>query len=53
MKLSDNIQLLRKQNLLSQEELAEKTGLSIMGIIPDTTTEKSNSGAYTYGKNYK
>ena len=37
----------------NQEELAEKTGLSVMAIIPDTTNEKSNSGAYTYGKNYK
>ena len=37
----------------NQEELAEKTGLSVMAIIPDTTTEKNNSGAYTYGKNYK
>lgn len=37
----------------SQEELAEKTGLSVMAIIPDTTNEKNNSGAYTYGKNYK
>ena len=33
----------------NQEELAEKTGLSVMGIIPDTQPEKSNSGAYTYG----
>ena len=39
----------------NQEELAEKTGLSIMGIIPDTQLEKNNSGAYTYGygHNYK
>ena len=37
----------------NQEELAEKTGLSVMAIIPDTTTEKNNSGAYTYGRNYK
>lgn len=33
----------------NQEELAEKTGLSVMGIIPDTQLEKNNSGAYTYG----
>lgn len=39
----------------NQEELAEKTGLSVMAIIPDTTTEKKNGGAYSYsyGKNYK
>ncbi len=37
----------------NQEELAEKTGLSIMGIIPDTTLEKNNGGAYTYGKSFK
>lgn len=37
----------------NQEELAEKTGLSVMAIIPDTASEKNNSGAYTYGKNYK
>ena len=37
----------------NQEELAEKTGLSVMGIIPDTQNEKNNSGAYVYGKNYK
>jgi len=42
---------LRTKKGLSQEELAEKTGLSVMGIIPDTLNEKNNSGAYTYYKN--
>lgn len=39
----------------NQEELAEKTGLSVMGIIPDMQYEKNNGGSYsyTYGKNYK
>lgn len=37
----------------NQEELAEKTGLSVMAIIPDTTTEKNNKDAYVYGKRYK
>lgn len=38
----------------NQEELAEKTGLSIMGIIPDTTLEKDNgSYSYNYGRNSK
>lgn len=44
---------LADNRIKNQEELAEKTGLSVMGIIPDTLNEKNNSGAYTYGKNYK
>lgn len=44
---------LADNRIKNQEELAEKTGLSVMGIIPDTQNEKNNSGAYTYGKNYK
>lgn len=33
----------------NQEELAEKTGLSVMGIIPDTMLEKNNNSSYGYG----
>lgn len=44
---------LADNRIKNQEELAEKTGLSVMGIIPDTQYEKNNSGAYTYGRNYK
>ena len=47
--IGNRIQKYRKIKELSQEELAEKTGLSVMGIIPDTQLEKNNSGAYTYG----
>ena len=46
IELSDN-------RIKDQDELAEKTGLSIMGIIPDTQLEKKNSGAYSYGYGYK
>ena len=46
---------LADNRIKNQEELAEKTGLSVMAIIPDTQLEKNNSGAYTYGygRNYK
>ena len=39
----------------NQEELADKTGLSVMGIIPDTIYEKNNgsSYSYSYGKTVK
>ncbi len=32
----------------NQEELAAKTGLSVVGIIPDSQYEKSGKGYYTY-----
>ncbi len=32
----------------NQEELAAKTGLSVVGIIPDAQYEKSGKGYYTY-----
>ncbi len=44
---------LADNRIKNQEELAEKTGLSIMGIIPDTALEKNNNNAYTYGRNPK
>lgn len=44
---------LADNRIKNQDELAEKTGLSIMGIIPDTQLEKKNSGAYSYGYGYK
>lgn len=44
---------LADNRIKDQDELAEKTGLSIMGIIPDTQLEKKNSGAYSYGYGYK
>ena len=44
---------LADNRIKNQEELAERTGLSIMGIIPDTQLEKKNSGAYSYGYGYK
>lgn len=44
---------LADNRIKDQDELAEKTGLSIMGIIPDAQVEKKNSGAYSYGYGYK
>ena len=44
---------LADNRIKDQDELAEKTGLSIMGIIPDTQLEKKNSGAYSFGYGYK
>ena len=44
---------LADNRIKNQEELAEKTGLSIVGIIPDTQYEKGNSGSYVYSKKFK
>ena len=41
---------LADNRIKNQEELAERTGLSVMGIIPDTQIEKNNNSSYSYGK---
>lgn len=44
---------LADNRIKDQEELAERTGLSVMGIIPDAQNEKNNNGSYSYGKQVK
>ncbi|MBQ7399022.1 MAG: hypothetical protein IJW06_00990 [Clostridia bacterium] len=46
---------LADNRIKNQEELAEKTGLSVMGIIPDVQYEKNNVSPYAnaHGKKFK